>query len=109
MTVKRPVPRTIMLALALAAVTVAGAALAWACTPTANVSSQGSFGAGVGAAGTPATVAVSGYSEGAAVQVHWNGADGPVLATGTGPAFTTQVTIPNVPDGIYNIVSTGPN
>lgn len=109
MTVKRRAPRTLMLALALAVVTVAAGALAWACTPTANVSASGSFGAGVGAAGKPATVAVSGYSEGAAVQVRWNGASGSVLATGTGPAFTTTVTIPNVPDGVYNIVTTGPN
>src|SRR5918997_4335483 len=107
MTVKRP--RSIMLGLAVVAVTVAGAALAWACTPTASVSVTGDYGAGFGPPGKPATVGVSGYSPGVPVQVRWNGANGPVLAQGTGPEFQATVTIPNVPDGIYNIVTTGPS
>ena len=39
------------------------------------------------------------------VQLRWNTPDGQLLASGTGPAFTTEITIPDVPGGCYVVVA----
>jgi hypothetical protein len=100
-------PRALSVALAILAVAACGAAVAWACTPSAFISVQGAGGQDFGPAGSQATVQGSGFSDGAKVQIRWNSADGPTLATATGPRFSVAVTIPaNAADGVYYIVAT---
>jgi len=112
MIVKRPYPRTLVAALAILAMTVAGAAIAWACTPTANVAAHGGSGSPYGAPGSQVTARGSGFVSGAPVEIRWTNSIGATvrdLGTASGPSFAVDATIPSVPEGTYYIVATAPD
>lgn len=86
-----------------AAVLVAAAVGAWACVPFPMLSVEPSASA---APGTEVTV--EGLDFGSApVELRWNALDGPLLAKTQGPIFSTPVTVPESPAGIYTIVGLG--
>lgn len=94
---------------------------AWACTSTPSMTLQPS--AGVAAAsgpGAPAAFAASApkstvtvnVRDGAwapteAVQIHWNGLAGPLLATTQGRNFSTPIEVPDTAPGVYYVTATG--
>jgi len=43
-----------------------------------------------------------------AVQIHWNGLAGPLLATAQGGKFSTPVQVPQVAPGVYYVTATDP-
>lgn len=82
-----------------AAVAVAGAA--WACTPYAAISVSPQQ----GPAGSQLTVEGRAFRNSHAVEIRWGSADGPVLATATGPSFSAPVTVPDADPGVHTIVA----
>ena len=94
--------RLFPLALAAVGLTLAGAALAWACTPQAGIYTNTT----VGPPGTSVTVTGSVFEEGGPVEIYWNGG-GAMLARATGPSFSVAVTIPNAPPDTYTIYAVG--
>lgn len=98
--------RAICAALAVAALGLAGAALAWACTPNSYVTFTGPDS---GPPGTQTTLNGQYFSAGAAVEIRGGSESGPLLATATGPSFNVGLTIPDVPPGVYYIVATARN
>lgn len=92
----------VMAAATALAVGLSYAALAFACSPQATISV------------TPTSVqpgdrvTVSGIAFAGAVQVRWNGASGPLLASVSpeGQSFVTTVTIPDVAPNAYVIIAT---
>lgn len=81
----------------------AAVAVAWACVPSGgSISVNPNF----GVAGSRATVTGANFPPGDP-RITWNSPDGPVLANPQGPNFTVQITIPNVPPGVYMIVAGG--
>lgn len=94
--------------LALSA-SVAVAALAWACVPTARIT----LSAQSGAPGTQVTVTGTGFNEGT-ITLRWNDVDelGTAQATGgnetQGHGFTKVVTIPAAAPGCYTINASNP-
>ena len=84
--------------LGVLAVPLTVVSLAWACVPrgaaTVNPTSAPS--------GSTVSVAVSGFPN-TPVDVRWNGLSGPRVASGVGPAFTVDVTVPAVAPGAYVI------
>ena len=102
--------RVLLSGLALLGLTVGGAALAWACSPQADLKLTGPGGSGLAYPGSTVTLeagAPRGWEPGTVVTVtaSWNG--GQTVATGTGPEFTATVPVPNVPDGVYNFAARG--
>ena len=85
--------------LGVLAVPLIVASLAYACVPRGTVKVSPTS----GPSGSTVTVTASGFPRDAPVAVRWNGRTGPRLATGTGPAFTAEVTVPNVAAGAYVI------
>jgi hypothetical protein len=77
-------------AAATLAVPLVLAALAWACSPQSAIqlSQQAGF------AGNNVEVSGSNFANGGSVEIHWNSASGPLLATATGPTFAVTVTVP---------------
>lgn len=75
--------------------------LAWACTPSAYLNplepSQG-------AQGTRVTVTGAKF-EPREVEIRWNGREGAMLGTASGPSFSVQVTIPAAADGVYYVTA----
>jgi len=68
---------------------LAVASVAWACTQTATISIRPASGP------TGGPVMVSGQDFGSTpVEIRWNGAEGPVLATASGPQFSVAVSPP---------------
>lgn len=47
------------------------------------------------------------FFSGGPVEIRWNSATGPLLATATGPDFSTDVTIPDAPPGSYVVLAVG--
>lgn len=92
--------RFVQALLCLAATGVVGANLAWACTPSASVAVD----PGRGSAGEPTTFRGSGFPD-RPVELRWDSASGPLLATATGPSFSVSVTVPRVAPGIYTILA----
>jgi hypothetical protein len=92
--------RILAAAFAVLGVLVTGAAIAWACTPQANIGVD----PGSGMPGTQATVTGSQFASGP-VEITWNG--GPVLARANGPNFGVTITIPNSPAETHTIVAVG--
>jgi hypothetical protein len=87
------------------AVVVIGAALgpvaiAWACTPSADIVVSPSQ----GRPGDSATVSGAQFRDGL-VSLHWDSTGGPVIGSGTGPSFSTTVTTPAASPGGHYIVA----
>ena len=103
-------PRRAVLALVLGALAVGGGALAWACTPDAYL-----YTGAPQMSDSGGTVAVGGekFVPGETVQVHWNSADGPVVATavagGDQGTFHTVASIPAGATGRNFLVATAPS
>ena len=92
--------------LSLMATIVAGGAIAWACSPNANISLSPQS----GPPGSEVTVSGSQFTSkgsGAAVEIRWNQLNGEVLATTTGPTFSVSVTIPEDAAGTSRIFAIG--
>lgn len=85
-----------LLALVLSAV-----AVAWACVPRGGLTLDPDS----GASGTQATAAVSGFPAGEAVELRWDSPSGPALGSGTGPSFSTTITIPAADPGTYIVIA----
>ena len=85
--------------LGVLAVPLCAVSVAWACVPrgTATLSPESA------PSGSMVTVTASGFPPQQEVAVYWNALGGPRMASGTGPAFTAQVTVPNVAAGAYVI------
>ena len=85
--------------LAVLAVPLIAASLAWACVPRGTVKVSPTS----APSGSTVTVTASGFPRETPIDVRWNGRNGPRLATATGPAFTAEVRVPNVAAGAYVI------
>lgn len=83
------------------AVPLSVASLAWACVPKGAVSVSPTS----APAGSTVSVTASGFPNGIAVDVRWNGLSGQRLGGGVGPAFTVGVTVPSVAAGAYVIAA----
>ena len=78
------------------------ASAAWACTAAAPVTS---ISPKVGQPGAEVRVAGTNYAAGP-VEIRWNGATGPVLATAQGPSFSQVVNVPaDMAGGMYYMVA----
>ena len=104
--------RISLFVLSLATLVVAGASLAWACSQQAVLESVSPSS---GAPGTQVTVTGSAFfrtqstsTASKTVEIHWNWAGGPLLATAEGPSFSERITIPYAPPGTYLIVAVLP-
>jgi hypothetical protein len=95
--------RTLTAALSALAVLVTGAAIAWACTPQARITTD----VGQGQPGTRVVVTGELFADGGPVTITWYG--GAALSTATGPSFSVPVTIPNAPADTHTIVAVGRN
>ena len=92
-------PRTLLLLAGLTTLASLLASSAWACVPQPLLTLLPR------ASGAPGSqVTVDAVAVGDRAEIRWNGIDGPRLADGTGPSFSTAVTIPEVPPGLYSIV-----
>lgn len=94
---------------------------AWACTSTPSMTLQPAAGVaaadaplapGAFVAAAPASTITVNVRDGAwapaeAVQIHWNGLAGPLLATTEGRNFSTVVEVPRVAPGVYYVTATG--
>lgn len=93
------------------AMLLVGAAVAWACTDQAVIGTPGSGPNGGSALqphwGPPGTkVLVEGREfRQKQVEVRWNSASGPLLATGQGPSFSAEFRVPDRPPGDYTVVA----
>lgn len=70
-----------------------------ACVPQPLITLQPQASGPSGSEITVQALAVNGSAE-----IRWNGVDGQRLGDGTGPVFSTAVTIPEAPPGLYSIV-----
>lgn len=77
------------------------ASLAWACVPRGTVTVSPAS----ATTGSTVSVTATGFPRDVPVDVHWNGLDGPRLASGVGPTLTVNVTVPRVPAGAYVIAA----
>lgn len=105
---RRSLRRTLVVAISVLAVAVAGAALAWACTPKAKISAWGPAGPGNPYAPPGGTATVQGWEfpDQGTVTIRWSGAGASaVIGTATGPSFTTAVRIPAGASGRGAIVA----
>ncbi len=89
----------VVLSLAVIVLAVQGDTGAWACVPQPLISVQPRASGPSGSDVTVEALAVSGAAE-----IRWNGVDGPLLATATGPSFSVPVSLPDAPPGLYAIV-----
>ena len=90
----------------LMATIVVGGALAWACSPDANIS----LSSGSGAAGSAVSVSGSEFTYNrspAAVEIRWNSLNGPIIGRATGPHFSESVEIPEGATGLNVIYAIG--
>jgi len=95
-------PGGLVVALAGMAAAMSGTAgMAWACVrqPLIVLQPRAS-----GAPGSQVTVNGSGFNTDRA-ELRWNALDGQLLASADGPDFSTAVTIPAVPPGLYAMVA----
>jgi len=108
---RRPYPRTLLAALVVLAVMVSGAAIAWACTPDANIDARGPTGGNFGPQGKQVEVVGEGFVPGAEVKIRWLNEANEIVAkdwaTARGPDFTVAATVPNLATGDYYVVATG--
>lgn len=78
------------------------AGLAWACVPQARLVSLQPNSSGP--SGTQVTVNGLGLDR-TAIEIRWNSSDGPLLGKATGPDFSTPITVPDAPKGLYNVIA----
>jgi len=60
-----------------------------------------------GRAGTQALVEGRSFEPDGRVEIRWSSATGPLLATASGPAFSAEVTVPDVSPGPYTVLALG--
>lgn len=89
------------IAVTASAVMLIGAAIAWACTPSAYLYPVNP---GRGPAGAEVTLRGGQFGTGP-VEIRWASESGRLLTTTMGPEFTTTVTIPDRPEGVYYLVA----
>src|SRR5215218_3170720 len=77
------------------------ASLAWACVPQGGVKLSSSSAMPL----SKVSVEVTGFPADELVNLRWNAPDGPILASGTGPAFTKEVTVPDTNHGFCVVVA----
>lgn len=112
MIAKRPYSRTLLAAFAVLAITVSGAAMAWACTPGANIDARGPTGGNSGPQGSQMTTVGEGFVSGAEVELRVQTENGRTVADlgrTRGPSFTFETKVPSLPDGHYYVVATAPD
>jgi Ca2+-binding RTX toxin-like protein len=85
--------------LAALAVPLAIVSLAWACAPAGGLQLSPTS----AASGALVSITVTGFPEATPVEVRWNGAAGPILASGSGPGFAATFTVPAAAAGPYTI------
>lgn len=76
---------------------------AWSCVPGSPLPFVVLEPASFGPAGSQITVQGLHFLE-APIEVRWKGLDGPRLQTATGPDFSSSVTVPEEPPGLYELV-----
>ncbi len=118
MMLRRAVGASVGVVVALMAV----AATAWACTSSPTMTLLPAINAGAGPSNsTPGKFATAGPSSAVtvkmtggawasdqAVQIHWNGLAGPLLATTQGGTFSVPIQVPSVAPGVYYVTATDP-
>src|SRR5215207_10317634 len=77
------------------------ASLAWACVPQGGVKLTPSSAMPM----STVAVEVTGFPAEELVNLRWNDPAGPILASGTGPAFTANITVPAAYHGICIVVA----
>lgn len=98
-----------------------GASFAWACTASPEIGVEGLASTGIqavpqgsdvapaaaygGAPGAPATVKGTTFRTDSPVEIRWNDASGPLLATTSGPEFSVAVAIPEDTPGVHSFVA----
>lgn len=98
--------RSSFLIFCVAAVILAAAGLAWACTavPTLSADPNG------GPAGTKVTINGNGFADGVPVDLRWNSPEGPIVGKANGQQFSVEVQIPaNTAPGVYYLVGIQPS
>lgn len=96
-----------LVATGFAAIALAGAGLAWACTDQANIYLSRSS----GPPGTQVTVEGELFAD-SMVEIQWHGTEtssGTLLATAEGSSFSVVVTIPEAPEDTYSIYAVAPH
>ena len=78
---------------------LASVSLAWACVPQGSLSLTPAS----GTAGSTGTAKASGFPAGSTVEIRWGSKTGTVLTTGTGPSFSTTITVPSAAPGVYYV------
>ena len=98
--------RSVAVGLGVAFSAMFAASVAWACTPSAQISAR----PGSGRGGDQITVVGGAWDTLGPIDIHWNSVDGPVLASASGSTsdFSVSVRIPEVAPDIYTIVATQP-
>ncbi len=91
--------RTYVGLLGVVAVPLSVVSLAWACVPQGSVTVTPTS----APSGSTVSVAASRFPPNTPVDVYWNGLNGTRLASGVGPAFTVDITVPQVSAGAYVI------
>ena len=91
--------RFVLASVGVLAVVLASVSLAWACVPQGSLSLTPK----VGPAGSTVTAKASGFPAGSTVEIRWGSKTGPLLKTGTGPSFSTPITIPAAAPGVHYV------
>lgn len=100
--------RALITSIGVLAALASFAALAWACTPQARLTTAGPSS---GPAGSSVTLTGTQFVNGDVgnVEITWSASGGGgkvALGTATGPDFSTTVTVPDAPPGIYYFTAT---
>lgn len=91
----------VVAALIATAAVPATAAVAVACVPEPLISLQP---ISAGRSGSTVVVEGVGFGKGP-VEIRWNAIAGSRLADAEGPTFTTSITVPSVPEGLYAVLA----
>lgn len=76
------------------------AAAAWACVPRYELKAQPDH----APPGQQITVNAKGFGD-STVEVRWGSSSGPLMGTASGPDFTLPVRVPDVEEGVYQVVA----
>lgn len=101
MQIRRVRSGLLCLIVAAAGVQVLSWTASWGCVPLRSLVSVGPTSSGP--AGSSVSVNGLGFGDGT-IEVRWNGLEGQRLAEATGPDFSVPVVIPQVPDGMYQLI-----